>query len=71
MWIFAVRLGWLPAAGRGGLDHLILPAIALGWFQVAAVMRLTRSSMLEVLDSEYVKLARIKGLPEWKVIAKH
>lgn len=45
--------------------------IALGWYQVAAVMRLTRSSMLEVLDSEYVKLARIKGVPEWKVIWKH
>ena len=71
MWIFAVHLGWLPPAGRGGLDHLVLPAIALGWFQVAAVMRLTRSSMLEVLDSEYVKLARIKGLQEWKVIGKH
>ena len=71
MWIFAVSLGWLPAAGRGGLSNLILPAVAMGWFQVAAVMRLTRSSMLEVLDTEYVKLARIKGLPEWKVILKH
>ncbi len=50
---------------------MVLPAISLGWFQVAAVARLTRSSMLEVLDSEYVKLARIKGVPEWKVIWKH
>ena len=50
---------------------MIMPAIALGWYQVAAVMRLTRSSMLEVLDTEYVKLARIKGVPEWKVIWKH
>jgi peptide/nickel transport system permease protein len=48
-----------------------MPAIALGWFQVAAVMRLLRSSMLDVLDSEYVKLARIKGLPERKVVWKH
>ena len=71
MWIFAVELGWLPAFGKGGIEHMILPGIALGWFQVAALMRLTRSSMLEVLDSEYVKLARIKGVPEWKVIWKH
>lgn len=71
MWIFAVRLDWLPASGRGGIQHMILPAITLGWFQVAAIMRLVRSSMLEVLDSEYVKLARIKGIPEWKVIWKH
>ena len=71
MWVFAVLLGWLPTSGRGGLDHMIMPAITLGWFNVAALMRLTRSAMLEVLDSEYVKLARIKGLPEWKVIWKH
>lgn len=71
IWIFAVTLGWLPASGRDGIANIILPAFALGWFQVAAVMRLTRSSMLEVLDSEYVKLARIKGIPEWKVIWKH
>lgn len=71
MWVFAVLLGWLPTSGKGGLDHMIMPAITLGWFNVAALMRLTRSAMLEVLDSEYVKLARIKGLPEWKVIWKH
>jgi len=71
MWIFAVHLGWFPTSGRGGLQHMILPAITLGWFQVAALMRLVRSSMLEVLDSEFVKLTRIKGLPEWKVVWKH
>ena len=71
MWIFAVMLDWLPSSGRGGLQHLILPAITLGWFQVAVIMRLVRSSMLEVLDSEFVKLARVKGIPEWKVIWKH
>ena len=71
MWIFAVYLGWLPTSGRGGISHMILPGIALGWYNVAALMRLTRSSMLEVLDTEYVKLARIKGIPEWKVIWKH
>ena len=78
MWIFAVQLGWLPTSGRGSFffdvghpEKLILPAIALGYFQVAAIMRLTRSSMLEVLDTEYVKLARIKGISETKVIWKH
>ena len=71
MWIFAVTLGWLPTSGKGGLEHMILPAITLGWFQVAAIMRLVRSSMLEVLDSEFVKLTRIKGLSEWKVVWKH
>jgi len=71
MWIFAVWMDWLPSSGRGGISHLILPAITLGWFQVAAIMRLVRSSMLEVLDSEFVKLTRVKGIPEWKVIWKH
>jgi peptide/nickel transport system permease protein len=69
--VFAANLGWFPTSGRGGLQHLILPGVALGWFSVAAFMRLVRSSMLDVLDTEYVKLARIKGLPEWKVIWKH
>jgi len=71
MWIFAVTLGWLPTSGRGTVWRMVLPAICLGWFQVAAMMRLIRSSMLDVLDSEFVKLTRIKGLPEWKVVWKH
>jgi peptide/nickel transport system permease protein len=71
MWIFAVHLGWLPTSGRGGIERMILPAISLGWFQVAVVMRLVRSSMLDVLDSEYETLTRIKGLAEWKVVWKH
>jgi peptide/nickel transport system permease protein len=71
MWVFAVHLGWFPTSGRGGIQYMILPAITLGWFQVAAIMRLVRSSMLEVLDSEFVKLTRIKGLAEWKVVWKH
>jgi peptide/nickel transport system permease protein len=69
--IFAVWLRWLPAAGTGTWQHLIMPAIALGWYFVASMLRLTRSSMLEVLDSEYIKLARLKGLPERIVIVKH
>ena len=69
--IFAVWFGWLPAAGRGGPANFILPAVTMGWATTPAIMRLTRSAMLEVLESEYVKLARIKGLPEWKVVWKH
>jgi peptide/nickel transport system permease protein len=71
IWLFAVLLGWLPTSGRTGFASMIMPATALGFFQVAAVARITRSSMLEVLDAEYVKLARIKGLSESKVIWKH
>ena len=71
MWVFSVYLGWLPTSGRGTWKHLVMPGIALGYFQVAALMRLTRSSMLEVLDTEYVKLARIKGLKERWVVWKH
>src|SRR5262247_2078874 len=68
---FSVSLGWLPSSGSGTLWHLLMPAFALGWYFAAAHMRLTRSSMLEVLGSEYIKLARLKGLPESLVIAKH
>jgi len=68
---FSVYLGWLPSSGSGTALHLIMPAIALGWVFAASHMRLTRSSMLEVLGSEYVKLARLKGLPEALVISKH
>ena len=71
MWLFAVNLGWLPTSGTGGVKNFIMPAITLGSFQVAAITRLVRSAMLETLDSEYVKLARIKGIPEWKVLWKH
>ena len=71
IWLFAVELEWLPTSGRGGWKTYILPAVAMGWFQVAAFMRLIRSAMLDVLDSEYVKLARIKGVAEWKVVWKH
>jgi peptide/nickel transport system permease protein len=69
--IFGVMLHLLPTSGRGTPLHVLLPGITLGWFAVAGLMRLTRSSMLDVLGSEYVKLARIKGLPERQVIWKH
>jgi peptide/nickel transport system permease protein len=68
---FSVYLGWLPSSGAGSILHVLMPAFALGWYFAAAHMRLTRSSMLEVLGSEYVKLARLKGLPEALVIGKH
>ena len=69
--IFTVRLDLLPASGTGGITHYILPAFTLGWFVAAGIMRLLRSSMLEALDGEYIKMARIKGLPEWKIVWKH
>jgi ABC-type dipeptide/oligopeptide/nickel transport system permease component len=69
--LFSVYLHWLPSSGAGTPLHLLMPAFALGWYFAAAHMRLTRSSMLDVLGSEYIKLARLKGLPEALVIAKH
>ncbi|MDE0524818.1 MAG: ABC transporter permease [Boseongicola sp.] len=71
IWVFAVHWNVFPTSGRGGLEHMVLPAIAMGWYQVAALMRLTRSATLEVLDNEYIKLARLKGVPEWRVIWVH
>jgi peptide/nickel transport system permease protein len=67
----SVSLNWLPSSGSGTFLHLLMPAFSLGWVFTAAHMRLSRSAMLEVLGSEYVKLARIKGLPEKLVIGKH
>ena len=69
--IFGVQLGWLPTQGMGGITHYVLPAFTLSLFLIAGVMRLLRSSMLDVMDSEYIKLARIKGLSENKVVWKH
>jgi ABC-type dipeptide/oligopeptide/nickel transport system permease component len=69
--LFSVTLQWLPTSGTGSWKNLIMPAVSLSGYFTAAHMRLTRSSMLEVIGSEYVKLARMKGLPEYKVIAKH
>jgi ABC-type dipeptide/oligopeptide/nickel transport system permease component len=69
--VFSVWLGWLPTSGYGGPLHIIMPAVALGWYFAASLLRLTRSSMLEVLRSEYIKLAHLKGLPGYVVIAIH
>jgi peptide/nickel transport system permease protein len=72
--LFSVKLRWLPAGTEGeglAIRNFVLPAITLGWLAAAGYMRITRSAMLEVLDSEFVKLARAKGVSGWKVIWKH
>ncbi|PJE26368.1 peptide/nickel transport system permease protein [Pseudooceanicola antarcticus] len=71
IYVFAVHLGWLPTSGFGGPAYYVLPALTLGLFTLAAITRLVRASMLEALSSEYVKLARIKGLSEWSVVLRH
>jgi ABC-type dipeptide/oligopeptide/nickel transport system permease component len=72
--LFTIYLGWLPSAGgpdRVGLKGLIMPAVSLGWFQVAANARLVRSSMLDALESDYIKSVQAKGMPRRTVIWKH
>jgi ABC-type dipeptide/oligopeptide/nickel transport system permease component len=71
IYIFAVRLRWLPTSGMGSAANYVLPVLTLSFFMLPIMMRLIRSSMLEVLGSEYVKLARIKGVSERLVIWKH
>lgn len=73
--IFGVELGWLPIIGKGDSfwdwKHLVMPAFALGWYFSGSMVRITRSSMLEIMDSDFIKLTRLKGVPEWMVMAKH
>lgn len=69
--IFAVILDLLPVAYRSGPESYILPAVAMGWAAVAGIVRLIRSSMLDVLDSDYVRMARAKGMPPRNVVVKH
>ena len=69
--VFAVMLRWLPTSGMGSPAHFIMPVTVMTLFLLPGMMRLVRSGMLDVLDSEYIKLARIKGLPERTVIWKH
>jgi peptide/nickel transport system permease protein len=71
MLLFSVILRWLPTSGMGSWQHLLMPAFTLGWYFTAAITRLSRSAMLDILDSEYIKMARIKGVPEILVILKH
>jgi peptide/nickel transport system permease protein len=68
---FAVSLQWFPAYGRGTVGHLVLPAIALGWYPVAAMTRTLRSAMLDILQSDYIRMARAIGLSERAIIWKY
>ena len=69
--VFGVELGWLPTSGYGGLKHMILPAITLAHFSTAALIRLTRSAVLDVASSDYVRLARLRGLAPIRVVTHH
>ncbi len=69
--LFAIHLNWLPVNERGGLEHLILPALTLGTALAAILSRMIRSSLLEVLGEDYIRTARAKGLGERRVILKH
>ncbi|WP_420994965.1 ABC transporter permease [Cupriavidus sp. 30B13] len=69
--VFSLQFGWFPTGGYGTVSHLILPMFALGWYAAAGVARLTQSSMATVLHSEYVKFARIKGVPEHVIVLRH
>ena len=79
MQVFAVALGWFPVSGYGDpgapllerLRHLVLPAAVLGLLNSALIIRFTRASMLDVLNEDYVRTARAKGLGEWPVVLKH
>jgi len=69
--VVAVQLRWLPTSGRGGFEHMILPALTMAGHAAASMSRLSRSSMLNVLGSDYIKMARVKGNPEWRILWKH
>jgi peptide/nickel transport system permease protein len=69
--IFSVKLNWLPSAKKDGIESFVLPTITLGWLFAASILRLVRSSMLNVLDEEYIKLAKAKGASQNMVIWKH
>ena len=69
--LFSLRLNWLPPSGRGGIEHLILPALTLGTSLAAILARMTRASRLEALPRDFVRTARAKGLAEWAVLVRH
>ena len=69
--VLSVQLGWLPTSGTGGVKNYIMPSVTMGWVAAAGFLRLTRSAMLDVLGSEYMKLARIKGVGRFQLIWKH
>ncbi len=69
--LFAVRLDWLPVAGKGGFTHIILPAVCLSNFTMASIARLIRSTMLDVMSQDYIRTARAKGLTTSVVVVRH
>lgn len=69
--IFSVNLRWLPVSGNSTWAHFVLPTVALGYYATPAIMRLTRTGMLDVLSSDYIRTARAKGLNARKVLFKH
>ncbi|WFE76621.1 ABC transporter permease [Roseinatronobacter sp. S2] len=69
--LFAVMLRWLPTSGRDGIASLIMPAVTLMLFPLAAIMRMTRSAILETIESDYVKFLRIKGVSEGRILWRH
>jgi peptide/nickel transport system permease protein len=69
--VFSLYLPLFPSSGYGTASHLVLPTITLGGFAAAAIMRVTRSSVLDALEADYVRTARSKGVPEWRVILIH
>src|SRR5262245_52202580 len=69
--VFSVYLNLLPSSGRGGFQHLIMPALTLGLFTTARIMRLTRSGMLEVLNQDYIRTARAKGVSTPPIVWTH
>ena len=71
IYIFAVNLDWVPTSRQGDWRNFILPVTTLAWLASAGIARITRSALLEVLDSEYIKLARAKGVGHAKIILKH
>jgi ABC-type dipeptide/oligopeptide/nickel transport system permease component len=71
IWLFALILGWLPATGQGGISHLVLPALVLGFASAGAITRLVRASLIEVMDQDFVNTARAKGLAEGTILLRH
>ena len=69
--LFGVKLGWLPTSGSSGFKSIIMPAICCGLMSAAMIARMTRSSMLDALNADYLKTARAKGVSEKRVVLKH
>ncbi len=70
-YLFALKLGWLPVSGFYGVKYLLMPAVALGWSTAGVIARLSRSSLLDVMQKDYIRTARAKGLSEVQVVVCH